>query len=49
VSEDAFVCRREGHVPTLRITKATPPVPSYTTTCSRCGKIIVVSIPNTAS
>jgi hypothetical protein len=44
---DRFICRREGHDPTVRVTNLAPSwaysvVTSYITTCRRCGKAIEV-------
>lgn len=37
---DRFVCRREGHVPTVTLTRITGvAVGSYFTTCRRCGRV----------
>ena len=39
---DRFICRREGHKPTVTITKVTGVIDErpfkYFTTCRRCGK-----------
>ena len=39
---DRFICRREGHVPMLRVTSANPPLTYYISPCARCGKLIEV-------
>ena len=40
---DRFVCRREGHKPTVTITHTTGvTVEKYASTCRRCGKVVEV-------
>lgn len=42
--EDRFVCRREGHLPQVTITKANGVEGHVITKCQRCGKFIEVPI-----
>jgi len=45
---DRFVCRREGHVPVLRITRqnaTTQQGATYITSCQRCGKLAEFPMP----
>jgi hypothetical protein len=40
---DRFICRREGHIPSVTIKNATVPISNYITTCVRCGKVYEVT------
>ena len=40
---DRFICRREGHVPSVVLTQTSGiTIRSYTTSCLRCGKLYEV-------
>ena len=41
-TDDRFVCRREGHIPAIRVTRQTVSTDKpfkYLTSCQRCGKV----------
>jgi hypothetical protein len=44
---DRFVCRREGHVPLLRVTRhnVAGAGATYITPCQRCGKLYEAPMP----
>lgn len=44
-----FVCRREGHLPQLTITKANGVDGPIITKCQRCGKFIEIEVPPEAT
>lgn len=37
---DRFVCRREGHIPSMRITSGSEFLTTYSCLCSRCGRYV---------
>lgn len=37
---DRFICRREGHIPSMRFTSGQRTRLSWITTCQRCGKAV---------
>lgn len=43
---DRFICRREGHVPTVQLQPTTALViKKYVTTCRRCRKLVEFEAP----
>ncbi len=48
-TEDRFICRREGHIPAIKITfqnATTEKGATYITSCARCGKVYEEAMPD---